>query len=749
MGPMRLFSFLVFIISLSAQAFEPEGIRALRDAFDAAIKTGQTPGAVLWMGHGKEETHWAQGNRALVPEHEAMTEDTIFDAASLTKVVATAPSVMLLLQRGKLELDAPVERYLTDYPHAKITLRHLLTHSSGLPAGIPRDESNPHWQGYEEGIRRAFACAPDDTFGASFRYSDLNFILLGEIVHRVSGMTLDAFAKANVFEPLGMKSTGFKPAADLIPRIAPTERDDKGHMLRGVVHDPTSRRMGGVAGHAGLFTTANDLARYAKVMMRREVDGISLLTPEMRKLMTSIQSPTAVVEKRGLGWDIDTKYSRPRGAIFPVGSFGHTGWTGTAMWMDPASDSFYVLLTTRLHPDGKGNVRDLYEQIGTLTAEAMNIKATVLNGIDVLKRDNFAPLQGLRLGLITNQTGLDSERNATIDLLAKAPGVRLAKLFSPEHGIRGELDQEKIDNSKDAKTGLPVVSLYSEKKRAPSDDDLADLDAVVFDIQDIGCRYYTYIATLKNCLEAAAKAGKKFIVLDRINPIQGNRVEGPSMVDKPVFTAIHNIPLRHGMTTGELATMFNVEGKLNASLQVIKSVGWNRSLWLDNCALPWQNPSPNMRNLKAAALYPGIGLLEYAISVGRGTPTPFEIIGAPFIKGKTLAAELAKLNLPGIRFEPAEFTPTTSVFEKKACEGVRLLITGRDQLKPVTLGIAIGHTLHRLYPEDFDLTKFNTLLNNEASIAMLKKGDTWQDIDASWQSQATAFEVRRKPFLLY
>lgn len=747
---MRWLFLLTLFIHTLASAADSTGVTTIKAALETAIKAGQTPGAVLWMARGSEETHWAQGHRSLVPVKQVMTEDTIFDAASLTKVVATTPSVLLLIEQGKVELDAPVQRYLSGYPHTAITVKHLLTHTSGLPSGIPKDAANPEWAGYDEGIKRALACAPDPAPGTVFRYSDVNFILLGEIVHRVSGQTLDAFAKEKVFEVLKMKSTGYKPAKALLPRIAPTERDAEGKMLRGVVHDPTSRRMGGVAGHAGLFTTASDLARYAKAIMRGEVDGIRLLKPETLALMTSAQTPATLAEKRGLGWDIDTRYSRPRGTAFALGSFGHTGWTGTAIWMDPASDAFYILLTTRLHPDGKGNVRDLYEETGTLVARALNVRPfvpTALNGIDVLKRDHFAQVKGLRLGLITNHTGIDSERNATIDILAKAPGVKLVRLFSPEHGIRGELDQEKIDDTKDARTGLPVVSLYAEKKRTPDAADLAGLDALVFDIQDIGCRFYTYIATLKNCLEAAAKAKVKFIVLDRINPIRGDRIEGPVMLDKPVFTAIHMIPLRHGMTAGELARMFNVESRLHAELQVIQVEGWQRDQWMDASGLPWQNPSPNMRNLNAATLYPGIGLLEYAISVGRGTDTPFEVIGAPFIDDRLLAHELNQMHLPGIRFQPVQFTPTASVFAKQACGGVRLLITDRDALPSVALGLAIGHTLHRLYARDFDLTKFNTLLNHSPSIEMLKAGKPWPEIHALWQQQAQMFVQRRKPFL--
>lgn len=354
-----------FALLGSLMAIEPASLEPLRGAISRSISDGKLPGAVMWIEHGTERAHWALGDRARMPERESMTEDTIFDAASLTKVVATAPSIMLLIERGKVRIDAPVRDYLPEFSTDTVTVRHLLTHTSGLPAEIPKDAAHPDWRGYDEGIRRACACRPDPAPGAIFRYSDVNFILLGEIVHRVSGRTLDVFAREEIFVPLGMKDTGFLPAASLRSRIAPTERDERGEMLRGVVHDPTSRRMGGVAGHAGLFTTAADLARYARLMLRGEVDGVRLLRPATLHLMQTTQSPSSVPERRGLGWDIDTKYSRPRGKLFPLGSFGHTGFTGTALWIDPVSDTFYVFLSSRLHPDGKGSVRDLYEEVGT------------------------------------------------------------------------------------------------------------------------------------------------------------------------------------------------------------------------------------------------------------------------------------------------------------------------------------------------------------------------------------------------
>ncbi|BDU72839.1 exo-beta-N-acetylmuramidase NamZ domain-containing protein [Mesoterricola silvestris] len=751
---MRFILVLLSALVLNAQGFDAKGLAELRGALAGAIGRKVTPGAVVWVGRGGADAHWAQGDRALVPRREPMTEDTVFDVASLTKVVATLPCVMVLVERGKIDLEAPVRAYLPEFAGAGVTVRHLLTHTSGLIPDLALTEA---WSGYGEGIRRACACVPDPPPGREFRYSDVNFILLGEIVRRVSGMPLDAFAAREVFGPLGMASTTFRPDP---ARVAPTERDEHGVMLRGVVHDPTARRMGGCAGHAGLFSTAGDLARYARFLLK----GGSVLRPATLALMRSVQTPASVYERRGLGWDLDSSFSRPRGALFGLGSYGHTGFTGTALWIDPASDTFYVLLTTRLHPDGKGVTRDLYYEVGTLAARAAGITErrdtaifprtreevpTVLNGIDVLERSGFGVLKGLRIGLVTNHTGIDNERRATVDVLKAAPGVTLVRLFSPEHGIRGQLDQEGIPDSEDALSGLPVISLYKTGQRAPSPGDLADLDALVFDIQDIGCRFYTYIATLKGCLEAAAAAGKPLIVLDRVNPVRGDRVEGPVVPAAPGFTACHPIAIRHGMTVGELAGMFNAELKLGAKLQVVRVQGWRRDQWYDATALPWKDPSPNMRNLNAAALYPGVGLLETAISVGRGTGTPFQVLGAPYVNDRVLAHELNKLGLPGVSFVPDRFRPTASVFKDQECGGVRILLTDRDALRPVELGVAIAHTLRHLYGSAFDLAKVNRLLQDDASIALLAADKPFQAVVQGWDEARADFLRRRAAFLLY
>lgn len=750
--------------------FHSEKLAELDTVILQNISSNRLPGGVLWLEHNGEIYRRSYGQRAVIPKREAMTDDTIFDAASLTKVVATAPAIMILVDRGLLQLDAPVAKYIPEFAQngkGEITVRQLLTHTSGLRSGIPRD---PDWSGYGKGIALACAEQPTGPPNTTFRYSDINFILLGEIVARVSGKPLDEFARQNIFQPLRMIDTGYRPSRAATQRIAPTEKRGN-DVLRGVVHDPTTRRMGGVAGHAGVFTTAADLARFARCILNDgQLDGVRIFRPEIGRAMRAVQSAPEIQARRGLGWDIDSPYAGPRGKHLPVGSFGHTGWTGTSLWLDPFSRSFVIFLSNRNHPDESGSVVALRREIGTLAAEAVRdfnfayvpgaldrreqqavievATARVLNGIDVLKRDKFAPLRGLRVGLITNHTGTDRERNSTIDLLHQAEGVQLAALFSPEHGIRGLVD-EKVSDSKDEKTGLPIFSLYGER-RIPSGEQLANLDALVFDIQDIGCRFYTYISTMGNCMQAAAKAGKKYFVLDRINPINGQKIEGPLLEGEKSFTAWHNIPVRHGMTVGELARMFNEERKMKADLIVIPLEGWRRDFLFDQTSLPWINPSPNMRSLTQAILYPGIGLLEMtAVSVGRGTDTPFEVIGAPYMDDLKLAASLNQAGLAGVRFVPVRFTPNNREFKGQLCKGVNIILTGREHCDVVAAGLAIASTLHQLYPAEFGLEKLDRLLVHEPSMAAIRGGQSFTSITSGWASDAQQFRERREKFLLY
>jgi uncharacterized protein YbbC (DUF1343 family)/CubicO group peptidase (beta-lactamase class C family) len=770
----------------STSTFDAARLREIDRTIETAIAEHKLPGGIVHIERGNSVYEKVYGNRALVPAVETMTDDTIFDAASLTKVVATMPSIWLLIERGKIEIDAPVSGYIPEFRGGwrdEITIRHLLTHTSGLRPDL--DLSTP-WSGYDTAIRMAIAEEPRQRPGFTFRYSDINFELLGEIVKRVSGDDLDVFAKREIFEPLGMTDSGFRrsgvggreseqttaassPTPDTrhttpSSRIAPTEQTPEG-MLRGVVHDPTARRMGSVAGHAGLFTTVHDLTLYCRMLLR---GGAPILKSETINMLTSVATPPNVAVRRAGGFDIDSSFSRPRGEIFPLRSYGHTGFTGGMMWIDPFSKTFYVFLSNRVHPDGTGDVLRLQVALGTLAAEAAGVTRETPgglavrpggqvrftfggpdtnNGIDHLESERYAPLRGMRVGLITNHTGIDRAWNPTIDSLRSAPDVTLVALFSPEHGIRGTVDAN-IADATDSVSGLPVYSLYGDARK-PKPEQLAGLDALVFDIQDVGTRFYTYIATMGLAMEAAAAAHVKFVVLDRVNPIGGADFEGPLLHGEESFIAWHSLPIRHGMTVGELARMFNDERHIGADLTVIPLTRWRRELWMDEAGLPWINTSPNMRSVTEAGLYPGVGILEFALSVGRGTETPFEILGAPYIDGAALARELTAMSLPGIRFEATSFTPSSSVFAKQLCGGVRMTITDRRILRPVATGIAIALVLHRLYPSNFALDRLAPLLGDPATLEAIRANKPLAEIVSMWREDETAFALRRAKYLLY
>jgi len=786
--------------------FSAERLARIDAAIQTSIEKKELPGAVVLVArHGKVVWRKAYGARAVEPQREAMTLDTIFDLASLTKVVATTTSVMMLIEQGKVRLSDPVIQFIPEMKgdgRDAITIEQLLTHVSGF---APDFDLRDRWTGYDESIKRLSREPLRSLPGTRFVYSDINYIALGEVVHRVSGEMLNDFARRNIFVPLGMHDTGFNPAANLRSRIAPTEKrrgqlsylGDSGadagaageQWLRGEVHDPTSFRMNGVAGHAGLFSTADDLAIFCQMLLNGgEYNKARLLSPMTIAAMTQ---PHAVAESgaaRGLGWDIATSFSTNRGDLFPLGSFGHTGFTGTSIWIDPASDSFVIFLSNRVHPDGKGDVASLRGRVASIVAssitdasvskareESANAAAEiltslarlnsttaraagsavpapdaqVLTGIDVLERDGFKQLAGMRIGLVTNHTGRDRAGKPTIDVLFKAPNVKLVALFAPEHGIRGLAD-EKVSDTKDEQTGLPIYSLYSETRR-PKPEQLKDLDALVYDIQDVGVRFYTYISTLGILIEEAGKAKLPIFVLDRPNPINGIDVEGPiADADKLSFIAYHTIPVRHGMTVGELARLYNEERHLNADVRVILMENWRRSMWFDSTGLTWINPSPNMRSLTEATLYPGIGLLETTnLSVGRGTDTPFEIIGAPWLDGQKLAAYLNARRLPGVRFLPVTFKPNASVFKNEDCRGINIVIVDRARFQPLLTGIEIAVALHSLFATEWKVDSYLRLLVNSDALERLKRGESAEELTRSWAAPLTNFRRIREQALLY
>ena len=767
--------------------------KALDAVIEDAIEQKQCPGAVVLVGHaGKVVYRKAYGMRSLEPGREAMTLDTIFDVASLTKVVATTPSMLRLLELGQIRLNDTVATYLPEFAQngkQDVTIRQLLTHYSGLPGDL---DLKVQWSGKQTAMQMAFAEQLITPPGAVFRYSDINFEVLGYLIEKISGMPVDKYADAFVFQPLGMKETRFLPPPAWRRRIAPTEYDENHQMLRGIVHDPTARRMGGVAGHAGLFSTAADLSKYAQAL----IDAINA-KPQRKPFLQSVtlmkatqpQQPPDATSLRGLGWDIDSAFSSNRGELLPLGSFGHTGFTGTSMWIDPFTNTYVILLTNAVHPNGGGSVVALRSKVANVAAVALDLgkqiddknpllsitgynealagarrmayrNANVLTGIDVLQATHFDALKPAaegapprKIGILTNQTGIDSNAHRTVDILSSVPGLKVTALFSPEHGAVGQLDTTQIGNATDAATGIPVYSVYgdTDAKRRPDVEQLKQLDAVVIDIQDIGVRFWTYESTVGYFLEAAAQAGIEVVVLDRPNPITGSVVSGPMAdPDKLLFTSYYTTPLRHGMTLGELARLFNGEKNLGAKLTVVNMQGWQRGDWFDSTGQVWVNPSPNMRSLNEATLYPGVAMVEGAnVSVGRGTDTPFEVLGAPWIKSQELASYLNNRHISGVRFVPTSFTPTSAVYANQLCGGVNIFVTNRLALDSTLLGLEIASALHKLYPNDFKMDKIARLVANQQTMDDLNAGLDPRFISSKWNEALEPFLAIREKYLLY
>jgi uncharacterized protein YbbC (DUF1343 family)/CubicO group peptidase (beta-lactamase class C family) len=770
-----LAAFLLFPAAAAAQSLDWSDLdRVVRES----VAGGDTPGAVILVGQGNRVLYRkALGSRAVTPAVEPMTTDTIFDIASLTKVVATAPAILALVDDRKLDLDAPLGRYLKEFQGpqlAWLTVRRVLTHTAGF-ADLPSSEAIA--KGFPDGMRLLASGVSEPSPTAPFRYSDTGFIVLAELVRRVSGEPLDRFTRKRFYQPLGMRDTTFNPPAVWRARIAPTEVF-QGQMLRGVVHDPRARQLHGVAGHAGLFSTADDLGHFCRMLLGDGMDG-------GRRYLSSASihamfAPNGAGEAtRGLGWDMASGYSRTLGSFFPVGSVGHTGFTGTSIWMDPPTRTYAIILTNRVHPAGKGSVVELRRRVSAIvgaklfapntvppnavpgdgegeTQPAAGVTADGLpraktrTGLDVLEIEDWAQLKDRVIGLVTNQTGVDAEGRRNVDLLAKAQGVRLQSVFSPEHGLDGVLDA-RVPHGTHPATGLTVWSLYGSDRR-PTATMLHGLDTLVFDIQDVGVRFYTYLTTLVYILEEAANHGISVVVLDRPNPLTGVIVEGPVMdADLRSFTAPHPIPVRSGMTLGEFAKMVAGERKIPVKLTIVRLEHWGRSMWFDQTGLPWVNPSPNIRSLTGALLYAGVGLLEATnLSVGRGTATPFEVVGAPWITDPGgLADALNAAAMSGVTFQPLNFQPDASVYAGQMLGGVRLVVTDREALRPVTVGLTIGRTLIERYPRQFRAASIQNLLVNRSTIWALLRGDSLARLKQWAEADRASFLQRRASYLIY
>ena len=723
-------------------------LAGIEEVARSAIERGELPGAVVLVLHRDRVVYRkAFGDRSVEPGRAPMTEDAVFDLASITKAVATAPSVLLLAEQGKLSVTDPVAKHWPAFggngKHA-VTIEQLLLHTSGLRPGVA-----PHGTP-EAVIARLEAASLAAEPGREFVYSDAGYVALGELVRRVSGQPLDGFFAEHFARPLGMRDTTFLPGPELRRRAVPTMPRD-GHMLQGVVHDGIAAGLGGIAGHAGLFSTADDLARFARMVLDDgRVDQTQILAPDTIRSMTRPRwVPTGL---RTLGWEMRSGWGGARGPEFPVGGIGHTGFTGTSLWIDFASRTAVIILTSRVHPDGRGDANRLRAEVSALVGKAVHSPppgSRVLTGVDVLVRDGFSALAGRKVGLITNASGVDRNGITTAVILKGAPGVKLISLFTPEHGLSTDVEGPHYD-TRDPRTGLPVFSLYGPRA-APSDKQLEGIDTLVWDVQDVGTRFFTYVCTLRYALSEAAKRGLRFVVLDRPDPDGAMDVEGPvgETVDGSITSCIP-VPIRYGMTTGELATFLRQTVDSGAELEVVKMDGWRRGMPFERTGLRWVRPSPNLPSAQAARLYPGIALLETTnVSVGRGTELPFEQIGAPWLRAWALADALEAAKLPGVRFAPVKFTPSARTYKGAECLGVRILVVDPDKVEPVKIGLTIALELRRLHPEAWVRAELPMLIANKPTCEAVERGDCVDAIMSSWKERQGTFLEQRAKALLY
>jgi uncharacterized protein YbbC (DUF1343 family)/CubicO group peptidase (beta-lactamase class C family) len=754
-------------------------LSAIEPVVRAEIAAGSIPGAVVLVGIGDRILYRQAFGERGPADPSPMTVDTVFDLASLTKVVVTTTAVLQLAEHHRLELDAPTARYWPAFAangKQDITIRELLAHTSGLPAGVDPGRGDL-WQKIER-------LKPLTPAGRDVRYSDVNFLVLGKVIEKVSGESLATYTERHLRPALGWRDSGYLAAdaemgraaqPELVRRTAPsrTEQDLAKEAApdrpSSRVHDPLARLAGGVAGHAGLFGTADDLARFAREIL---AGGGNLLGRASVDLLFSLQTPPGTAP-RSLGWRLEPPLASNRAALPAVGAISHLGYTGTGLWLDRSRGAYVIVLSNRtaLRDGDAGPLRArvvaaVGDALGPVAAReladrfpeardriapfvAKEVARPVRTGIDVLEDEQFQSLRGKRVGLLTHRSGVDSLGRRTADVLRAAPGVTLVALFSPEHGL-DSLQEGLVRTGTDALTGVPVHSLYGGSKR-PAPELLRGLDAVVVDLQDAGTRFYTYATTLAYLMEAAGAEGIPLYVLDRPNPLTAAAVQGPMLdMGQRSFTGYWPLPTRHGMTLGELAQLFGGEAGIDAELHVIAMRNARRGDWYDGTGLPWLAPSPNLTSVAAATLYPGVGMIEGApVSVGRGTTTPFQLVGAPWIDAGRLADAMNALRLPGVRFAPTAFTPASATHAGKRCRGVRVEVTDRDALNSPALGVALAHTLYRLYPKEFQVDRILGNLGSATLLDGIKAGEPLQSLLSGVEREAEAFGRTRARYLLY
>lgn len=714
-----------------------------QQALQRAVQLAEVPGAVLCVGD-LDTTYFlgAHGDRQLIPDRAPSQNETLYDLASLTKVVCTATAIMQLRDQDRLSLDQPVTDFIPIPEFRAMTLRHLFTHTSGLVPGFwyyktmtTFEEMMEHYA--DEGIKHPVDYHHD--------YSDVGFMLLGKVVEISSGQTLDHYFQQHIATPLQLTRTRFTPPEDWKANTAPTEddRNFRNQLIHGVVHDENAYALGGVSGHAGLFSTAGDLAKFCRGLL----EGLLLSNDTLREMTTLGIKP--LYPWQGLGWQIDPWLTKSTGFLPSRTAFGHTGWTGTSMWLDREKGLFTVLLSNSCHPDR--NTRDnttLRREVHIAIAREFYTTTNTHSGLDRIIRENFSRIQGKRIALLTNHAAVDQTGRHILDALAECPDLRLIRLFSPEHGIRGQAEAgEKVDGQE---SPVPVTSLYGTRK-APTPAELNDIELFVVDLQDIGVRYYTYMATMKNCIEACAKARVPILILDRPNPLGGVTLEGPIAQETESLVSCSEIPARHGMTMGELGLWFAQRDlrphRPNITINYLDS--WQPQRLFPQISLPWRAPSPNMPSFETALVYVGTCLIEGTnLNEGRGTDTPFLIFGAPWLDAAGIIDAIPPELTPGLTLTAEAYTPrsipgkaTSPKFQDQECQGIRIAIQHPKAVRAFRTTLALIIAIRERHPGALEFTQmFRLLAGGPDLLNRIEAGESAQFITETYAAQLSKFD---------
>jgi uncharacterized protein YbbC (DUF1343 family) len=715
-------------------------------ALEDAVKASHAPGGVACVGERDRILFCgACGLRQSIPQPQPAEPGTLYDLASLTKVVATTTAILMLRDDGALDLDQPVTEILPVPAFRRFTIRHCLTHTTGLAPGIPwfREVNS-----INEVLQRVSLGDISSPPGARRVYSDLGFIILGKIVELTAGDSLDAFCRRRIFTPLGMSQTRFRPPAEWAANCAATENCPwRGCVMCGTVHDETCWAMGGVAGHAGLFSRAEDLALFCRALYERR------LLPEKTVAEMSTLGQVPVYPWQGLGWKIDPWSSGSEGFLPSRTAIGHTGWTGTSIWLDLQTGLFSILLGNTCHPsrDNRNNLVFRREFHAPLARFFFHTSTNTHTGLDRLTWSEFDEVKGKRLAVLTNSAAVDQLGRPLLDVLRLSTDTQVKYIYTPEHGL--QITAEAGERIASQGGPLPIVSLYGDQLR-PDLAQLRDIDLFVIDLPDVGSRYYTYMATMLRCLQACAAARKPVLVLDRPNPLGGVVIEGPVAREFGKDVCCAPIPARHGMTLGELALFFR-DRMLRAQkphVMVSELDAWPRERLFAECSLPWVAPSPNMPTPETALAYAGTCLFEGVnMNEGRGTDTPFLLIGAPWLDAESVAGAILEDERPGCRLETLLYTPVpilgkaaNPTFKNESCSGIRIVIEDPSSVRSFTLAVALLAAIRRRHPNDLKFNPhFDVLAGTSNLRERIERAESALNIVGAYARELNEFDAAR------